>query len=106
ARRANTACAQLEAAHVQNREGDVMSLPDFSEYVLDWHLAVIKNEWASRGAPDAHLVLFRAHRKAREIALDDEGGELLSAHLSKHDEQVCEACVGNPHLLAIQEVVL
>ena len=50
----------------------------------------------------AHLVLFLAARHAAERALDDERGELLAVDLGEDDEQVGEAAVGDPHLLAVQ----
>ena len=37
-----------------------------------------------------------------EAALDDEGGEVLAVDLGKYDEDVGEAAVGNPHLLACE----
>ena len=38
----------------------------------------------------------------RKRALDDEGGEVLAVHLGEDDEDVGEAAVGDPHLLAVQ----
>ena len=48
-------------------------------------------------------MLFLAGADAREAALDDEGGELLAVDLGEDDEDVGEAAVGDPHLLAVQD---
>ena len=104
-RRADGPGTQFEAAHVENVEGDHVSLTDFAEDVLHRNLAVIEDERTGRGAANPHLVLFRAYGKARELALHDEGGELLSIHLREHNKKIGETCIGNPHLLAVQDVV-
>ena len=49
-----------------------------------------------------HLVLFLPGGHAGKLALDDEGGEVLAVHLGEHDEDVGEAAVGDPHLLAVE----
>ena len=47
-------------------------------------------------------MLFLAARDAGKRALDDEGGEVLAVDLGEDDEDVGEAAVGDPHLLAVQ----
>src|SRR3954471_4944381 len=51
----------------------------------------------------AHLVLFLAAGYAAEGAFYDERGELLTADLGKHDEDIGESAVRDPHLLAVQQ---
>ena len=50
-------------------------------------------------------MFLRANRKARRVPFDQEGGELLAIHLGKYREQVGESAIGDPHLLAVQDVV-
>ena len=69
ARAAHAHRAQLEAANVEDVEGDDVPLADFAEHVLDRHLAVVEDQRAGGRSADAHLVLFRA---------DGEAGESLS----------------------------
>ena len=95
--------AQLEAAEVQDVERDLVSLADLAEQVLRGHLHVLQNDRRRRRAVQAHLVLFLAARHAAERALDDEGGEVLAVDLGEDDEDVGEAAVGDPHLLAVQD---
>ena len=44
-------------------------------------------------------------REARRIALDEEGRELLPFRLRENNEEIGEAAVGDPHLLAVEHVV-
>ena len=45
-------------------------------------------------------MLFLAARHAGPFAFDDEGGEVFAVNLGKDHEDVGEAAVGDPHLLA------
>ena len=58
--------AQLEAADVENVEGDDVAFADFAEHVLDRHLAVVQDERAGGRAANAHLVLFGADGESGE----------------------------------------
>ena len=69
-------------------------------------LQSLRIERAGRRAADAHLVLFRADGEAREVPLHQKRGELLAVHLREDGEQVGEAGVGDPHLFAVEDVVL
>src|SRR5205823_4670300 len=40
-----------------------------------------------------------------KAALDEKSRELLAAYFGEHREQIGRAAVGDPHLLAIQDVV-
>ena len=94
--------AELEAPEVQHVEGDLVSLADLAEQVGGGNARILQDERRRRRAVQPHLVLFVARAHARESALDDEGGEVLAVDLGEHDEDVGEAAVGDPHLLAGQ----
>ncbi len=98
--------AQLEAADVENIEGDDVALADFAQQIFDRNLAVIENDGAGGRAANAHLVLFGAHRKSGESLFHQERGKFLAINFRKHGEQVGEAGVGDPHLFAVEDVVL
>ncbi len=98
--------AQLEAADVENVEGDDVPLADFAEHVFDRNLAVVQNDGAGGRPANAHLVLFRADGKSRESFLDQKRGELFAVDFGEDGEQVGEAGVGDPHLLAVENVML
>jgi hypothetical protein len=51
-------------------------------------------------------VLFGADGKSRKISFDEERRKLLAVNFRKHRKEVGETRVGNPHLLAVQYVVL
>ncbi len=52
-------------------------------------------------------MLFRAHGLTPgEIALDEERGELFAIDLGEDCVEIGEAAVGDPHLLAVKDVVL
>ena len=92
--------AQAEAAVVEGVEGHLVAAADLAEHVLGRHAHVLQQDRRGGRAVQAHLVLFLAGAEAAERALDDEGGELLAVDLGEDDEDVGEAAVGDPHLLA------
>ena len=79
-----------------------MALADLAQQVPRRHLRVLQKQRRRRRAVQPHLVLFVAGAHAWESALDDEGGEVLAVDFREHDEDVGEAAVGDPHLLAGQ----
>src|SRR6266487_2223474 len=92
--------------YVQHVESNVMSFADFSKHVFERHLAIIKDERAGGRPTNAHLVFFGSNRKTWKVALDDERREFLPIHFGEDDEQVSKPRIGDPHLLAIQQVIL
>ena len=106
ARAAHAHGAQLEAADVQNVEGDDVALADFAEQVFHRHLAIVQNQRAGGRAANAHLVLFGADGESGKVPLDQKCGELFAVDLGEDGEQVGEAGVGDPHLFAVEDVVL
>ena len=83
-----------------------MALANFAEQVLDRHLAIVQDEGAGGRSANAHFVLFGADGKSRKSSFDQERGKLFAVNFCEHREQVGEARVGNPHLLAVEDVVL
>ncbi len=77
-----------------------------SEKVGYGDLHVIEEDRRSGTALDAHLFFFGATGDSGESALDEEGGELLAPDFGEDGEEIRFAAVGDPHLLAIQNVVL
>ena len=85
-----------------------MALADLAEQVVGGDFAVGQDQRAGGGAADAELVLFLADGEAGRAALDQEGGEILASRrsdLGEDGEEVGEAAVGDPHLLAVEDVV-
>ena len=83
-----------------------MTFANFAEQIVRRHFAVIENQRTGGRAADTHLVFFSADRKPRERTLHQEGGEFLAIYLREDCEQVGEAGVRDPHLLAVEDVVL
>ena len=77
---------------------------DRAEHVLDRHLHVVEHQRGRRRSVEAELVLVAAADHAH-AALDEERGELLAVDLREDGEQIGEAAVGDPHLLAVEQVV-
>ena len=65
---------------------------------------VVEHQHRRRRAVEAELLFVRAAHHAH-AALDDERGELLAVDLGEDGEQVGEAAVGDPRLLAVEHVV-
>ena len=105
-RAADATRTQLEAADVEDVKGDDVPLADVAEHVLHWHLAVVQDERGGRGAANAHLLFFGADGEAGKVFLDEERRELLAVHFREDRKQVGEVGVGDPHLLAVEDVVL
>ena len=79
--------------------------PIVPEHVLDRHLHIVEHQRGRRRAVEPELVLVGAADHAH-AALDDEGGEVLAVDLGEHGEDVGEAAVGDPQLLAAEAVEL
>src|SRR5581483_6782556 len=106
ARAAHAHRTQFETAHIKNVEGDHVPLADVAEHVFDRHFAIIEDDGAGGRPTDAHLVLFAANREAGEVSFDQKRGKFLAVDFGEDGEQVSKPRVGDPHLLAIQDVML
>src|SRR5467141_4103473 len=96
---------ELEAADVEDVEGDHMPFADFAQQIFDRNFAVVEDDGTGGRSANAHLVLFTTDRESRESFPDQESGELFAVDLGEDSEQVGEAGVGDPHFLAVQDVV-
>src|SRR5215204_4358901 len=102
---ADTHCPKLEATNVQHVKSNLVTLPDLAEQILDWRSNIRKHEGRRARALDAHLVLFGARSQSR-LPFDDERAEFIAINFGENDEDVGEAAVGDPHLLAVENVFL
>ena len=66
---------QLEPAHVEDVEGDLVALADLAEQVFRRDPRVLEDQGRGRAAADAELVLFAAGGEPRRAALDDQRAE-------------------------------
>jgi hypothetical protein len=82
-----------------------MPAADLMQHVFLGHFAILEEDRRRRAAVNAHFVLFVAWLESRKGSLHDEGGELFSVNLREDDVNIRESAVGDPHLLAIQNVV-
>jgi len=83
-----------------------MTLARLAQQILHRHLAIGKYQRARRRSADAQLMFFRTHGKPRGTSLYQESGKLLTVDLCKDGKQVGHACVRNPHLFAIEHIML
>ena len=74
------------------------------------HAAAVEQQLARAARADAELVFLLADREARGAALDEERGDALVSRLGvdrgEDDEQVRLVAVGDPELLAVEDVVV
>ena len=96
---------QFQASDIQDVECDHVSTANFAEHIFHWHRNVIEIHGRGGTAGDAHLVLFRAAAHSGKVSLDQKRSELFSSNLGKYREQIGRPAVGDPHLLAVQDVV-
>src|SRR5208282_521687 len=98
--------AKFETSHVQNVEGDDVPLADLAQQILHRDLAVIQNNGTGGRSANAHLVLFGADGKPRKCLFHEEGGKFLAINLRENSKKIGETGIRDPHLLAVQNVVL
>ena len=97
---------QLEPAVVEHVERDLVSLANLAEHVRRRHPCVLQDQRRGGGAVQPHLVFFLAGAHAGKGALDEKRREgavaAVAVDLCEHDEEVGEAAIGDPHLLAAE----
>src|SRR5215831_16158782 len=76
-----------------------------AEHVLRGHLAVAEHQLAGVGAAHPELVELLRGGETLHAFLDDEGGDRLR-RLSVDDEHVGVGAVGDPHLVAVEDVTV
>src|SRR6266852_4716369 len=94
-----------EAPSVKDVESHDVAAADLVQQVFFGDFAVFQEDGGRRAAMNAHFVLFIAGLAAGESALHNEGGEFLSIDLGEDHVEVGKATVGDPHFLAVQDVV-
>ena len=82
-----------------------MAFADFPQQILHGNLAVCQNQRAGGRTANSELVFFRAGGESGRATLNQESRKLLAVDLGEHHEHVREAGVGDPHLLAVEDVV-
>ena len=96
---------ELQPADVEDVESDNVAAPDLAEHVFHGHGHVVEIHSHRGAALDAHLFFFGAGRDAGKFTLDQECGELLAADFGEDRKQIGRAAVGDPHFLAVEDVV-
>ncbi len=100
----HVARAELHASEIQDVEGHLVTLTDRAEHVLDRHFDVVEHQRRGRVAVEPELD-FVAAADDPHRALDQEAGKLLAVDLREQREQIGELPVGDPHLLAVEQVM-
>ena len=108
---AHRAAAQAGAAGVQDAHGHLEALADLAEHVVAGDAHVVEPHGGGRAGADAHLVFVGAGGDAGHVAGDDEGGQRRLAlravgGLGEDGEEVGDAAVGDPELLAVEDPVV
>ena len=80
--------------------------PIFAQHVFHRHRHVVEVDGGGGAALDAHLLFFGAGADAGKAALDQKRRELLAVDFREDGEEIGRAAVGDPHLLAVEDVVL
>ena len=83
-----------------------MTLARLPQQILHRHLAIGEHQRAGRRSADAQLMFLRAHGQPRGTRLHQESGKLLAVDLGKDGKQAGDACIRNPHLFAIEHIML
>src|SRR5262249_18309718 len=96
---------KLEPADIQNVEGNDMAAADFTEYVLHRHLDIAQIDRGGGAALHPHLLFSRAAGDSADRALDQECRNFLPFYLGEDGEEIGRPAVGDPHFLAIEDVV-
>ena len=69
---------------------------------------VLQHQLAGVGGTNAHLVFFLANAKARGVLRNDEGSQATDAAgfagVSKYQENLCQATIGDEHFGTVQSV--
>ena len=71
-RAADAGNGQLEPAHVEHVECDVMALAGLAQQILFGNFAILQHQRAGGGAANSQLVFFSADGEPRRVALDQK----------------------------------
>ena len=83
-----------------------MSFADFAQQILYRNFAVVQDDRAGGRSANSHLVLFGSNGESRKSFFHEKRCEFLSVDFGENGEQIGKPCVGDPHLLAVEDVVL
>lgn len=101
--------ADTDAALVENLNGDLVALALLADEVLGRHLDLVKVDGARARGADTELTLLLANLDAHVFS-HSKGRDTLVAlrrvALGKDNEEVSLTTVGDPHLRAVDDVVL
>ena len=97
--------AQLQPAEIQDVERDDMAAADLAQNVLDRDRYIVQVDGRGRAAFDPHLLFFGAGLDAGEPALHQKSRELFASYFGEDRKEVGLAAVGDPHFLAVQNVM-
>ena len=107
---AQRAAGQDEPFVVQAAHQDAGATAHFAQNVFLGYRAVLEYQLTGVGATHAQFVQFLVAAEAGEVALDDEGGDApgsaLGIGLGVDDVDVGIRAVGDPHLVAVEDVVV
>src|SRR5215469_2152762 len=98
--------SELEPAYIEDVERDYVTASDFPEYVFNRNPHIVKINGGGRCSFDAHLLFFRAAAHPWEATLHQKRCELLATHFGEDRVEIGRAAIGNPHFLAVEDVVL
>ena len=96
--------AQLHPPEVEDIERNLVPFSDRAEHVSGWDVHVVQQQGRGRRPIQAELPFVRpAHHTHRP--LDQEGRESFAVDFREDGEQISQAAVGDPGLLAVEHVV-
>ncbi len=102
---ANGKPAELQTPDIEDVESDDMPAAGLAKQILDRHRDVVDDDRRGGTALDPHLIFVSAIREPRERALDQKCGELFAVDFGEYREDAGLAAVGDPHLLAVENVM-
>ena len=102
--------ADADAAFVEGLDGDLVAFAGLAEHVLGRDVAILEDDLAGRGGANAELVFFLADGKSDGVFFDEEGGDAFVSGRGvegrEDDEHASFAGVGDPQLLAVEDVAV
>ena len=107
---AERATREHDALKVQARHQNLDPATFAAQHILCRDFTAFEHQLASVGPPHAELVQLLRGRKALEPFFDDESCDAARARicirLGIDDQRVCVRAIGNPHLAAVENVVI
>src|SRR2546427_1691284 len=102
--------SDADAALVECLDGNFVAFSKLPQNVSPRNAAILEDQFASAGRPDAEFVLLFADRKSWKIAFNKECSNsfvtLVRTDVGEHDKKVCFDSVRDPQLPAIQNKMI